>query len=171
MKIGYVVLAVEVEELGRAPRYTEAREMALLAEELGFDSIWLYDHFLFRWEGVPTVGIWECWTMLAALAEATQRVELGTLVLCSQFRNPAIVAKMAITLDEVSDGRLILGVGAGSNEPEFKAFGVPFDHRVDRFEEAVRIIKRLLKEGRVDFEGNYYQAADCEITPKGPRPG
>jgi len=108
--------------------------------------------------------------MLAALAEATQRVEIGTLVTCNSFRNPAILAKMATTVDEVSHGRLILGFGAGWNEPEYHAFGLPFDHRVDRFEEALQILKPLMRDGHVDFAGRYYQARNCEIVPRGPRP-
>jgi probable F420-dependent oxidoreductase len=171
VKIGFVVLLSLRPELGRAPHYAEVREMALQAEATGFDSIWLYDHLLYRFPGQPTRGIWECWTMLSALAEATQRVEVGTLVLCNQFRNPALVAKMASTLDEVSHGRFILGVGAGWNEPEFHAFGMPFDHRVGRLEEALQIIAPLLKTGHVDFAGTYYQVRDCEITPRGPRVG
>ncbi len=107
--------------------------------------------------------------MLAALAEATERLEIGTLVTCNSFRNPAILAKMATTVDEVSNGRLILGVGAGWNEPEYQAFGLPFDHRVDRLEEALQILKPLLREGHVDFAGRYYQARNCEIVPRGPR--
>ena len=157
-------------ELGRPHRYTEVRDMAAAAEALGFDSIWLYDHLLYRYAGQAPRGIWECWTMLSALAGTTSKVELGTLVLCNQFRNPAILAKMAATVDEVSGGRLILGIGAGWHEPEFRAFGVPFDHRVGRFEEALQIIAPLLRTGRVDFTGRYYQAQDCEISPRGPRP-
>jgi alkanesulfonate monooxygenase SsuD/methylene tetrahydromethanopterin reductase-like flavin-dependent oxidoreductase (luciferase family) len=107
--------------------------------------------------------------MLSALAEATRRVELGTLVTCNSFRNPAILAKMATTVDEISHGRLILGFGAGWNEPEYKAFGLPFDHRVARFEEALQILKPLLREGHVDFKGRYYEAPNCEIVPRGPR--
>jgi probable F420-dependent oxidoreductase len=169
MKIGLVIKLDEDQTLGRAPSYSEIRTTALAAEESGFDSIWLYDHLLFRNEG-PTAGIWECWTTLSALAEATKRVELGTLVMCNPFRNPALLAKMATTLDEVSGGRLILGLGAGWHKPEFEAFGFPFDHRVDRIDEALQIIRPLLREGRVDFEGDYYQAKNCEITPQGPRP-
>jgi alkanesulfonate monooxygenase SsuD/methylene tetrahydromethanopterin reductase-like flavin-dependent oxidoreductase (luciferase family) len=116
-----------------------------------------------------TQGIWECWTVLAALAEATQRVELGTLVLCNTFRNPAILAKMATALDEVSQGRLILGIGAGWNEPEHRAFGLPFDHLASRFDEAMQILRPLLRDGHVDFAGQYYQALDCDDVPRGPR--
>jgi probable F420-dependent oxidoreductase len=171
MKIGLVIMLAEHQELRRAYSYQKTREFALQAEEAGFDSLWLYDHMLYRGEDHPTIGIWECWTFLSALADATQRVELGTLVACNSFRNPALLAKMAITLDEVSQGRLILGVGAGWNKPEFEAFGWSFDHRVDRFEEALQVIHPLLKEGKVDFEGKYYQTHDCEIRPLGPRAG
>jgi len=86
--------------------------MACRIEDAAFDSIWVYDHFLYRWPGRPTDGIWESWTVLSALAQATQRVQLGTLVSCTPFRNPAVLAKMATTLDEVSGGRVILGLGA-----------------------------------------------------------
>ena len=111
----------------------------------------------------------ECWTILAALAEATSRVQLGTLVTCTAFRNPAILVKMAATLDAISGGRLILGLGAGWHEPEFAAFGIPFDHRVDRFEEALQIIVPLLRTGQVNFEGRYYRVRNCELRPRGPR--
>jgi probable F420-dependent oxidoreductase len=170
MKIGLVIMLADSEELKRAPRYAEIRDKARAAEEAGFDSIWLYDHLLYRNPEQPTIGIWECWTMLAALAEATTRVELGTLVACNSFRNPALLAKMAVTLDEVSNGRFILGLGAGWNKPEYDAFGLPFDHRVARLEEAVQIIKPLLRGEHVDFSGTYYQARDCELAPRGPRP-
>jgi probable F420-dependent oxidoreductase len=163
-----VFLANDRENYSKRP-YDSIRAIAQQAETDGFDCLWLADHLFYRNPGEPTRGIWECWTMLAALAEATQRVEIGTLVLCNSFRHPAILAKMAATADEVSHGRLILGVGAGWNEPEYQAFGLPFDHRVDRFEEALQILKPLLREGQVDFAGQYYQARDCEIVPRGPR--
>ncbi len=170
MKIGFIVLIVNSREDNLNPRrYLEIRDISVGAENAGFDSIWLYDHLLYKNKELGTVGIWECWTILSALAEATKRVELGTMVLCNQFRNPAILVKMAHTIDEVSGGRLILGLGAGWNKPEFDAFGIPFDHRVDRFEEALQIIKPLLKDGYVDFKGKYYQARKCEITPRSPR--
>ena len=170
MKIGLLVWTANEPETNATRPYRSNRAIAQQAEADGFDSIWLPDHFLYRHPGEPTCGLWETWTVLAALFEATQRVEIGTLVLCNSFRNPAILAKMATTADEVSSGRLILGVGAGWNEPEYEAFGLPFDHRVDRFEEALQILRPLLREGQVDFVGNYYQAKDCEDVPRGPRP-
>src|SRR5919199_2308531 len=170
MKIGAVV-RIGPDDTGKSPRaYAQIRDMARRIEAAGLDSVWVHDHLLYRWPGRPTDGIWECWTLVSALAEATQRVELGTLVLCSPFRNPALVAKMACTLDEVSGGRFTLGLGAGWHRPEFDAFGVPFDHRGSRLDEALRIIAPLLRSGRVDFEGAYYRARDCEIVPRGPRP-
>ena len=170
MKIGAVVRLGPVPEGGVPPTYAAVRDMAQRMEAANLDSIWVYDHLLYRWPGRPTDGIWEAWTMLSALAEATQRVEIGTLVACTQFRNPALFAKMAVTLDEVSGGRLILGLGAGWHKPEFDAFGFPFDHRVGRFAEALAIIAPLLREGRVDFQGTYFAAQDCELLPAGPRP-
>jgi alkanesulfonate monooxygenase SsuD/methylene tetrahydromethanopterin reductase-like flavin-dependent oxidoreductase (luciferase family) len=109
--------------------------------------------------------------MLAAIAAVTDRIEFGPLVACTAFHNPAVLAKQATTIDEISGGRLILGLGAGWNETEFRAFGIPFDHRIDRFEEAFTIIRTLLQEGAIDFDGTYYQARDCEILPRGPRQG
>jgi probable F420-dependent oxidoreductase len=169
MKIGLMVFLANDRENNAKRSYEAIRAIAQQAETDGFDSLWLPDHFLYRYPDQPTRGIWECWTMLAALAEATHRVELGTLVACNSFRNPAILAKMAVTLDEVSQGRLILGIGAGWNEPEYQAFGLPFDHRVGRFEEALQILKPLLHEGHIDFAGQYYQARSCDIVPQGPR--
>lgn len=176
MKVGAILQIDDYYEgAGPIPAYATMRTLALQAEEAGFDSLWVADHLLYRPdESTPwiaeTQAVWECWTILAALAEATTRVELGTWVLCTQFRNPALLAKMAATLDEVSGGRIILGLGAGWHRPEFDAFGIPWDHKVDRFEEALRIIAPLLREGTVDFQGTYYRAARCELAPRGPRP-
>lgn len=170
MKIGVAVNNMFHEPSGITPDYNEIRSTAMAAEESGFDSIWLFDHMLIRREPEETMGIWECWTMLSALAEATSRVELGTLVLCNPFRNPALLAKMAHTLDEVSGGRLILGLGAGWHRPEFDAFGFPFDRRVDRFEEALHIVKPLMRGESITIAGDHYQVEDCVVTPLGPRP-
>jgi probable F420-dependent oxidoreductase len=171
MKIGLMIFLANSRAENRPRSYESIRAVACQAEADGYDSIWLADHLLYRPAGQPTRGIWECWTMLAALAEATERVELGPLVLCNSFRNPAILAKMATALDEVSGGRLILGIGAGWNEPEYDAFGLPFDHRVDRFEEALQVLAPLLRDGRVDFAGRYYAARGGEDLPRGPRAG
>ena len=161
---------------GRTVGWAELRDLAKLAEAVGFDTLWVADHFLFR-HSPPVVmpegetrGVWECWTLLSALAEATSRATLGPFVACTGFRNPALLAKMADTLDEVSGGRLLLGLGAGWHEPEYTAFGYPFDHLASRFEEAIQIIAPLLREGHVDFQGRYYEARDCELRPRGPRP-
>jgi probable F420-dependent oxidoreductase len=177
LKLG---LMVRFGELGvpvhRVVRWPEARELAKLAEDVGFDSLWLEDHLIFRnQDRLPmpegeSRGTGEAWTGLAALAEATSRVTIGPFVSCTGFRNPALLAKMATTLDEISDGRLILGLGAGWHEPEYLAFGYPFDHLAGRFAEALQIIVPLLREGHVDFEGTYYQVRDCELRPRGPRP-
>jgi probable F420-dependent oxidoreductase len=169
MKIGLFVYLANDRVNNSKRSYQSIRAISQKAESDGFDSIWLADHLFYRTPGEPTRGIWESWTILSALAEATERVEIGPLVLCNSLRNPGVLAKMATTLDEVSNGRLILGIGAGWNEPEYKAFGIPFDHRVDRLEEAFQILKPLLRDGHVDFTGKYYQALDCEIAPRGPR--
>jgi alkanesulfonate monooxygenase SsuD/methylene tetrahydromethanopterin reductase-like flavin-dependent oxidoreductase (luciferase family) len=159
------------------PRWSELRALAREAEAVGFDALFVPDHLLMRgsrYWGIPdseTRGVWEAWTVLAALAEATSRVALGPFVTPTGFRNPALLAKMAATVDELSGGRLILGLGCGTPAPEYAAFGVPSDHLVARFEEALRIVVPLLRDGRVDFAGRYHAARDCELAPRGPRAG
>ena len=143
--------------------------MAKTAEQVGFDSLWVGDHLLYR-RPLDVVGPWEAWSTLAALAEATERVELGPLVACTSFHNPAVLAKKAAAVDEISGGRLILGLGAGWNEPEYTAFGLPYDQRASRFEEAFTIIRSLLRDGHCDFDGRFYQVRDAELLPRGPRP-
>jgi alkanesulfonate monooxygenase SsuD/methylene tetrahydromethanopterin reductase-like flavin-dependent oxidoreductase (luciferase family) len=139
--------------------------------ELGFDSVWLGDHLLYRFADGTARGPWEAWTMLAGLAAATTRIRIGPLVAATAFHAPAMLAKMAATVDEISGGRLVLGLGAGWNETEFRAFGFPFDHRIDRFEEAFTIVRTLLQDGAIDFDGRYFQARDCELLPRPARPG
>lgn len=165
-------VGIQMPEVERDVRWPEYLAMARRAEELGYDSLWYGDHLLYRRPGEAEArGPWECWTMLAALAATTSRVELGPLVASTSFHAPAMLAKKAATVDEISGGRLILGLGAGWNETEYLAFGFPFDHRISRFEEAFTIIRTLLREGAIDFEGEYYTVRDCELRPRSRRPG
>jgi probable F420-dependent oxidoreductase len=168
MKIGIVLDTVEGALQGMTPTFRELQEMAQTAERAGLDSIWLCDHLIYRPPGQEEVGFWEVFTLLGALAAVTTRITLGTIVVCTSFRPPALVAKMADTIDEISGGRLILGLGAGWHQPEYEAFGYPFDHRAGRFEEAMQVIAPLLREGRVDFQGQYYQIHNCVLRPRGP---
>jgi alkanesulfonate monooxygenase SsuD/methylene tetrahydromethanopterin reductase-like flavin-dependent oxidoreductase (luciferase family) len=163
-------VGVQLPEVEREVRWPEILDMTRAIEDLGYDSAWVGEHLLYRFADRPARGPWEAWTLLAGLAAATSRIELGPLVACTNFHNPAMLAKQAATLDEISGGRFILGLGAGWNETEFKAYGFPFDHRIDRFEEAFTIIRTLLREGAIDFDGRWYQARDCELLPRGPRP-
>jgi len=166
MKIGLMLPLAQGETNG----WTTLREMARAAEEHGLDSVWGADHLIFRDDG-ETEGIHECWTLLTAVAAITSRVEIGPLVLALPFRNPALTAKMAIELDEISDGRLILGVGCGWHQPEFDAFDYPFDHRVSRFAEGLEILMPMLRGEPVTFEGRYHAARDAIALPPPIRPG
>jgi alkanesulfonate monooxygenase SsuD/methylene tetrahydromethanopterin reductase-like flavin-dependent oxidoreductase (luciferase family) len=150
---------------GRVPSWSEVLAFARSLEEAGLDSIWVYDHLLNHPGDGSTEGVVEAWTLLAALAAATDRVELGQLVTCISFRNPAILAKMAATVDEIGGGRVTLGLGAGWDDLEYRAFGLPVDHRVDRFEEALEIVLPLLRGERVTAEGRYHQARDAVLLP------
>jgi alkanesulfonate monooxygenase SsuD/methylene tetrahydromethanopterin reductase-like flavin-dependent oxidoreductase (luciferase family) len=161
-----------------AHRWETLREMALLAEDIGVDTLGAPDHLLFR-NAPPVVnlpegetrGTWEVFTLLTAIAAITKRVTLLPLVACTSFRSPAMLAKIADSLDEVSNGRVLLGLGAGWHEPEYKAYGFPFDRRVSRFEEALQIIVPMLKGETVSFHGQFYDVEDAVLTPRGPRPG
>jgi alkanesulfonate monooxygenase SsuD/methylene tetrahydromethanopterin reductase-like flavin-dependent oxidoreductase (luciferase family) len=147
--------------------------MATLAEDSGFDSIWIGDHLMYRHPdpSVPPVGPYEAWTTLAALATITRRVELGPLVASLGFHNPAMIAKMAATIDQISNGRFILGVGSGWNEPEYRGYGFPFDHRVDRFEESFAVIRQFLETGTCTFSGKYITIEDGVLFPRLVREG
>ena len=160
-----VRVGIQLPEVEREVRWPEVAAMARAAEEEGFDSIWLGDHLLYRGDGRRERGPWDVWTQLAALAAVTERVALGPLVACTAFHPPAVLARMAASVDEVSGGRLVLGIGAGWNEVEFRAFGIPFDRRVSRFEEAFGIVRRLLGCERVTFSGEFYSVEDAVLLP------
>ncbi len=170
LKIGIMLPESEREMAGETAGWSDFLAMAQRIEALGFDSLWFADHLLMQVDGHEKQGAWECWSMLSAFAAVTDRITLAPLVSCTAYRNPALTAKMAETVDEISGGRLILGLGAGWAEPEYRAFGFPYDHRFSRFEEAFTIIRKLIREGSVDFAGKYYEARDCELRPRGPRP-
>jgi alkanesulfonate monooxygenase SsuD/methylene tetrahydromethanopterin reductase-like flavin-dependent oxidoreductase (luciferase family) len=169
MQIG-VVLPMNESDGPGAGTWAGIRRLALFAEAGGVDSLWVYDHLIFRMPGEAEDGIHEAWTLLAAIAAVTERAALGTIVLGTGFRPPALTAKMAATLDEISEGRLILGLGTGWHEPEYLAFGYPFDHRAGRFEEALAIILPLLRGERVTLRGRWHAVDDAVLIPPTPRP-
>lgn len=170
-RIGYYLGSISGGMRDGALRWKDIAAVAQRAEEAGFDSFWVPDHLLFRFEGQAAHAPWEGWSIISALAAATTRIGIGSLVVCTGFRNPGLLAKMADTVDEISGGRFTLGLGAGWHEPEYAAYGYPSDHRIDRFEEAVSVIRTLLRTGQIDHQGRYYELRDCELRPRGPRPG
>jgi probable F420-dependent oxidoreductase len=163
-------IGIQLPEVERVVRWPEYLAMAHAAEDVGFDSIWLGDHLLYRGDGRPERGPWEVFTSLAALAAVTERVQLGPLVACTAFHPPGLIAKMAATVDEVSAGRMVLGLGAGWNRAEFDAFGLAYDRRVERFGEAYAIIEQLLSGHRVSLEGRHWSADDAVLLPPSARP-
>jgi alkanesulfonate monooxygenase SsuD/methylene tetrahydromethanopterin reductase-like flavin-dependent oxidoreductase (luciferase family) len=167
MRIGVVVPMSLPGGPGQVPTWPQVCTFGQHAEAVGLDSVWVCDHLL---SGPPEGGIHEAWTILAALAASTRRLELGQLVTCTSFRHPALLAKMATTADAVSGGRLILGLGAGWYDPEYTAFGYPTDHRAGRFEEAIRIIGPLVRGEQVTLAGRYYQVRDAVLRPPPDRP-
>src|SRR5215218_9319100 len=169
MGIGFIMPISDLGAFGPTPRFRDMLEMTRVAEDLGYDGAWFPDHFIVKQEGTPLRGVWEGWTTLAGIAAATSRITLGVFVTCLGWRNPGIVAKMAENLDEISDGRFILGLGAGWHQPEYDMFGFPFDHRVSRFDDAIRIIVPLLQQGEADYQGEYFQANQTVNLPRGPR--
>ena len=158
-------IGVQLPEVEREVRWPELLEIARMVEARGFASLWLGDHMLYRGDGRPERGPWDAWTTLAALAAATERVKLGPLVAATAFHVPGLIARMAASIDEISGGRFVLGLGTGWNETEFDAFGIPFDRKVSRFEEAFEIVRRLLAGERVTFAGAFYSVRDAVLLP------
>jgi alkanesulfonate monooxygenase SsuD/methylene tetrahydromethanopterin reductase-like flavin-dependent oxidoreductase (luciferase family) len=165
-----LLVGIQLPEVEWEVPFPELIRMAQTAEAVGFDSIWLGDHLLYDLAIGPR-GPWEVWTSLAALAASTERVLLGPLVASAGFHEPTMLAKQAATVDGISQGRLILGLGSGWNEREYRAFGFPFDRRVSRFAEAFTIIRTLLADGAIDFAGEFYRAEQCVLHPRPVRPG
>src|SRR5579884_2828011 len=169
-QIGWVIGTQEGDHDGGTIRYADAATLVREAEEVGLDSLWLPDHFFDERADGSRKGMWEAFTFLSALAATTSRIELGTLVAATSFRNPGLLAKIADGIDEISDGRFILGVGSGWHQPEYEAFGYPFDHLAARFEESLRIFVPLLREGSVGFQGRYVSAHNAVLRPRSPSP-
>jgi probable F420-dependent oxidoreductase len=161
---------VEGSMAGATPAWVDILAMARAGEAAGLDAVWISDHVGFGDPAGEWSGAWESWTLLSALAASTRRVELGTYVLAAPFRNPALLAKMAETLDEISGGRVILGIGAGWNEAEFTSYDVPFEDRFARFEDALRVITAMLRDGRSTYEGRTITTRSARLEPRGPRP-
>ena len=151
--------------LGRVPTWPSLLAFVRHTEEVGADSVWVCDHFGSNPPGRPSEGILEAWTVVAALAASTNRVGIGQLVMCASFRNPGLLAKMSVTADGIASGRLVLGLGAGWDDAEHRAFGYPTDRRVDRLEEALRIIGPLLRGEVVSFDGSYHVAREARLVP------
>jgi alkanesulfonate monooxygenase SsuD/methylene tetrahydromethanopterin reductase-like flavin-dependent oxidoreductase (luciferase family) len=158
-----VKVGIQLPEVEYEARRAEVAAMARAAEEVGFDSLWVGDHLLYR---DPVRGPWDAWTTLAWLAGITERIDLGPLVACTAFHPPGVLARMAAATHELSSGRLVLGLGCGWNEVEFRAFGLPFDHLVSRFEEAFTILRRLLAGESVTFRGRYHEVDDAVLLPR-----
>lgn len=176
LKVGLSLPETEFRRGPAVARWLELREMAERAEAVGFDSLWVIDRLLFPAGddlfGAPlphTHGGWEAWSLMAALAAVTSRVELGQVVTNNLFRNPALLAKMADTVDEISGGRLILSLGAGDGGRDAAMFGFADEQRVARFAEALAILTGLLRGKTVDLEGRYYRIHGAELRPRGPR--
>lgn len=164
-------IGVQLPEVERRVPWPELIAMTQAAERVGFDSAWLGDHLIYDLpDGTPR-GPWEVYTSVAALSAVTERLQLGTLVSSLGFHDPAMIAKMSATIDAISGGRFVLGVGSGWNEREYRAYGLPFDRRVDRFEEAFGLLRRLLAGETVTHSGTYYSLDRCIIDPPPTRAG
>lgn len=171
LEIGLVLPMEESWTDGATARWVEIRELAVRAEEIGFDAVWIPDELLWRPPDGQVRGWWECVAMAGAVAASTLRIKIGTWILSALHRNPGLTAKAVETLDEISAGRFVFGLGSGHAGRQAHAFGLPEHHVIGRFEEALEIIVPLLRGGRANFEGTYHAARDLEHRPVGPRPG
>jgi len=171
-EIGLMLVTGQYGEDRVTPRWPEIRDLALRAEAIGFDTLWTPDELLWRTDDSPPQGFWEGVSMAGAVAAVTSTIKVGTGVLSALHHNPGIIAKAAETLDEISGGRFVFGLGAGHEWPgQAHAFGLPEDHIFARFDDALQIIVPLLRNGQADFEGRWHAARDLTQVPAGPRPG
>ncbi len=171
-EIGVVLASWRSTVDGTTVPWAETRALALKAEQIGFDALWIPDELLGRLvKDGPRYGFWDGVAVAAGLAAATSRIKIGTWVMSALHRNPGMIGKNAATIDAISNGRFVLGLGAGHAGSGAHAFGLPEDDIYDRFEESLEIIVPLLRTGRADFAGTYHVARDLEQLPPGPRPG
>ena len=170
-EIGVVLPLMQFGPERTTARWADIRDMALRAEAIGFDTLWMPDELVWRHEDAAPQGAWDGVSMMGALATTTSRVKVGSWVLSALHRNPGIIAKTAETLDEISGGRFVFGLGAGHEWPgQAHAFGLPEDRIFARFEEALQVIVPLMRRGYADFEGQFHAARDLSQRPVGPRP-
>jgi alkanesulfonate monooxygenase SsuD/methylene tetrahydromethanopterin reductase-like flavin-dependent oxidoreductase (luciferase family) len=170
--VGLVLPMNEWPETGEKPTWAKISGLAELAEAVGFDTVWIADELIWvipDWPGPR--GWWDCLTMAGAVAASTSTVQVGTWVMSALHRNPGVVASASETLDEISGGRFVLGLGAGHSNGGAKEFGYPTDKTISRFAEAVEIIVPLLRGETVTFQGEFHHAHGAEVRPRGPRPG
>ena len=173
MRIGLALPHYDTSYRGERATWPSLKEVATTAERAGFDSLWISDHLFLDWGkyGGPDdeQGSFECWTTLSAIGAVTHKARLGTLTICNDLRNPALLAKMAASLDLLSGGRVDLGLGAGWYEPEYRAAGIDFDKastRIKRLGESARLIGQLLEGGSVTHDGRFYRTEDARVRPK-----
>lgn len=151
------------------PSYADVLAMSQASADAGYEVLWWDDHFSFP-EGEDGLrGQWEAWTLMAAISAQLPDLHLGPMVACTAYRNPGVIAKMTEMIDEISGGKFILGLGAGWQKDEYRQFGIRFEPRVSQFAEALHIIHGLLRDGEVDYQGEFYQANDAKNLPRGPR--
>lgn len=170
MRIGYAVDLEATAPTADEVRWERIREQVILAEEVGLDGVFLPDYLLFH-TSEDTYGVWESTPIAGAVAVVTDRVKVGHSVLSGLYRPPAITAKYAMSMDEVTGGRYVLGIGAGNSEPEdYRMVGVPTDHRRSRLEEYLQVVRGLLKQDSVTVDGEYWSCQGGEVVLRGPRP-
>lgn len=161
-------VGIQVNTTQRVFRWSEIRELATVAEELGLDSLWTEDHLFYEMNDV-VIGPWEAWTILAGLADATERVRIGSMVTPLALRSPTMLAKLAETVDEMSSGRLVLGVGVGWGEEEHRAVGATLERKLTRFLESWNVILTAFDDGQVDHKGETVTVEGFRLVPRGPR--